>query len=131
MESNGYQSPIKINEAPSEFRRKVQEANDNQMEQHILEEVRKIGIIVHKDELLRALSYDRDQYQQGYSAGRASAFRHGRWVEQPCPNGGHFNCSICNHEVSVPTSELIDPRDYECYLDDFCGHCGAQMDATE
>ena len=54
--------------------------------------------------------------------------RHGRWIEQENPFGHHYNCSECGHEVSVPCSEMIDPRDYVCYLDDYCGKCGARMD---
>ena len=58
----------------------------------------------------------------------AEPVRHGRWIEQESPYGGHFNCSECGHEVTVPHSELIDPRDYVCYLDDYCGKCGTRMD---
>jgi hypothetical protein len=56
--------------------------------------------------------------------------RHGRWIQQESPNGRHYNCSECGHEVCVPCSEMIDPRDYDCYLDKYCGGCGVQMDAT-
>lgn len=58
----------------------------------------------------------------------AEPVRYGRWIQQESPNGRHFNCSECGHEVCVPCSELIDPRDYVCYLDDYCGKCGALMD---
>ena len=61
----------------------------------------------------------------------AEPVRHGRWIEQESPNGGHFNCSECGHECTVPCSEMIDPRDYVCYLDDYCGKCGARMNANE
>ena len=54
--------------------------------------------------------------------------RHGRWIQQENPNGIHFNCSECGHEFTVTCSEMIDPRDYVCYLDDYCGGCGAKMD---
>lgn len=54
--------------------------------------------------------------------------RHGRWIQQKSPNGEIFNCSECGHEFTVPCSEMIDPRDYVCYLDDYCGKCGSRMD---
>lgn len=57
----------------------------------------------------------------------AKPVRHGRWIQQESPNGGSFNCSECGHEFTVPCSEMIDPRDYECYLDKYCGNCGAKM----
>lgn len=53
--------------------------------------------------------------------------RHGRWIQQESPNGRRFNCSECGHEFTVPCSEMIDPRDYMCYLDDYCGKCGTRM----
>lgn len=52
---------------------------------------------------------------------------HGRWIQKESPNGRSFNCSECGHEFTVPCSEMIDPRDYVCYLDDYCGKCGAYM----
>lgn len=36
------------------------------MENAIYEEVRHVGIYVDKKELIKALEYDRDQYQKGY-----------------------------------------------------------------
>ena len=36
------------------------------MEGEILKAVQKIGVYVDKDELLKALQYDRNQYQKGY-----------------------------------------------------------------
>lgn len=61
----------------------------------------------------------------------AEPVRHGRWIEQESPYSRHFNCSECGHEVAVPCSEMIDPRDYECYLDDYCGKCGSRMDGRK
>jgi hypothetical protein len=36
--------------------------------------VQNYGITVDKDELLRALRYDRDQYEKGYADGKRAAF---------------------------------------------------------
>lgn len=130
-EFNTYKSPISLEQSTMELVNQLQKDIDAQTIQHIMNCVHRIKVDIDEDELMRALKYDRDQYIEGFAAGRASALQHGHWVQQPAPDGRHFNCSICNHEVSVPTSEFIDPRDYHCYLDNFCGHCGAQMDATE
>ena len=56
-----------------------------------------------------------------------SEVSNGRWIQQESPNGRRFNCSECGHEFTVHCSEMIDPRDYVCYLDDYCGKCGAYM----
>ena len=51
--------------------------------------------------------------------------RHGRWIRNATSEGYH--CSNCGHHADSPIGEMIDPRDYECYLDKYCGGCGAQM----
>lgn len=40
------------------------------MENEVLSVVQSYGIIVDKDELVKALQYDRDQYQKGYEDGK-------------------------------------------------------------
>ena len=57
---------------------------------------------------------------------KAEPVQHGRWIPQE--SGDRYKCSRCGHEVEVALSELVDPRDYEYYLDDYCGGCGAKMD---
>lgn len=59
-----YESPISIiyNQIESNLNEKI--------EKDIYEVVQKYGIIVDKEELLKALKYDRDQYQKGYVEGR-------------------------------------------------------------
>lgn len=51
--------------------------------------------------------------------------RRGRWIRNATSEGYH--CSNCGHHADSPIGEMIDPRDYECYLDKYCGGCGAQM----
>lgn len=55
----------------------------------------------------------------------AEPVRHGRWIRNATSDGYH--CSNCGHHADGPIGEMIDPRDYECYLDKYCGGCGAQM----
>lgn len=54
-----YKSPIEIFQAGIEY----------QLENDIMNMIQKYGITVDKDELLRALRYDRDQYYKGFSDG--------------------------------------------------------------
>lgn len=51
-----YKSPIEI----------IYSSIEAQMENEIYKEVLKYGINVDKDELIKALKYDRNQYQKGY-----------------------------------------------------------------
>ena len=63
-----YESPISIiSQMVNEQIREVQ----NQEENAIVAEIsKKIGVDVDKDELIRALNYDRHQYEKGYVDGR-------------------------------------------------------------
>lgn len=54
-----YKSPIET----------TYENMQTQLEDAVLKMVRKVGINVNKDELIKALKYDRDQYNQGYFDG--------------------------------------------------------------
>ena len=51
-----YQSPIEV----------IQSQMRSQIEGEIYRAVMNVGVNVDKDELLKALQYDRDQYQKGY-----------------------------------------------------------------
>lgn len=55
-----YKSPIEVFRTGIEY----------QLENEIMSMVQKYGITVDRDELLRALSYDRDQYDKGYADGK-------------------------------------------------------------
>jgi hypothetical protein len=46
---------------------RIQEAYENT----IIEGVHKVGVSVDKDELVKALAYDRGQYEKGFEEGRA------------------------------------------------------------
>ena len=54
-----YESPIKI----------FQQQLETQMENDIFKAVARYGIDVDKEELLKALKYDREQYYKGYDEG--------------------------------------------------------------
>ena len=52
-----------------------------QMEGEIMKAVQRVGIDVDKDELIRALQYDRGQYQKGYMDGFKDALDGKRQAE--------------------------------------------------
>ena len=51
-----YQSPIEV----------IQTQMRNQIEGEIYKAVMNVGVNIDKEELLKALQYDREQYQKGY-----------------------------------------------------------------
>lgn len=55
-----YESPITI------MMKQIQNQIINQAENGIFKAVQDVGIFVDKDELVRALKYDRHQYEKGY-----------------------------------------------------------------
>ena len=59
-----YKSPIDMFSV-TEYLHNIEE----QIESTVYEAVTKVGINVDKEELIRALQYDRDQYEKGYADG--------------------------------------------------------------
>lgn len=62
LEGFNYESPIKAIETKMQF----------EFEGELMRAVKSLGFDVDKDELLRALQYDREQYAKGYAAGVAA-----------------------------------------------------------
>lgn len=59
VDLHGYKSPIEM----------IQSQMQMQVEDYIMKAVMKLGIKVDKKELLKALEYDRNQYDLGYKTG--------------------------------------------------------------
>lgn len=58
-----YESPINV------FQKQIEMQVERQIENHILKAVSEVGVSVDKEELLKALKYDREQYERGYQDG--------------------------------------------------------------
>ena len=67
-----YKSPIEI--IISDMHMKFAES----FEQKIVQAIQDIEIHIDKDELIKALKYDRDQYEKGYADGKTES----KWI--PC-----------------------------------------------
>lgn len=63
----GYQSPIQ----------QIADEMCLKMENNVYTAVQNVGIYVDKDELIKALQYDRGQYSKGYSNGYAQGYEDG------------------------------------------------------
>ena len=76
----------------------------------IMKAVQKCEIVVDKDELIKALRYDRQQYEKGYH----DAMQH-NYAAVIIDCEGYERCSGCNeHETGLQYFK-------------FCPHCGRQL----
>ena len=106
-----YESPIKLYEA-------MEMAKENEIHKAIY----KVGVTVDKDELIKALAYDRERYEKGfndgYAIGRENGAVRAHWVWVKIEDGDSYfelaECSNCREQSA---------REYP-----YCRHCGAQMD---
>ena len=82
------------------------------VEDGIFKAVQNVNIVVDRDELLKALQYDRNSYLKGFEDG--SRVVHGKWISK----GEEVYCSECNF------------RFYPVMFK-FCPNCGAKMEVKE
>jgi len=113
---DGYKPPINITE---EFTNPIIQEHDNQIMSQI-----KMVVDVDKQELIKALNYDRHQYECGYRAAVKKFVRHGHWKKSEFPSE-KYCCSVCgagcwyyDYEGDVARSR-------------YCPQCGARMDESE
>lgn len=104
-----YKSPIEV--VLGNLRTKI----DNE----IAKTIRDVGVFVDKEELIKALAYDRQQYEKGYEDGKAEKV-YGEWIKDDYGYFYRFHCSECGHEHDSPE-----------YITPYCPHCGAKMDEEE
>lgn len=95
-----YESPIEIFRAVDDIIKQVNEGTDKM----VCEAVIKCGVNVNKDELIKALQYDREQYAKGYNDGikefaeRLSDLTAYYWLDNI--NKGHIDDLVKEMEVS-------------------------------
>ena len=77
----GYESPIKLDYTP--FWEQIVDAQENAIYKAVL----KVNISVDREEMTKALKYDRQQYEKGYADGRADRDRE------------IVRCKDCKHSV--------------------------------
>lgn len=110
----GYKSPVDI--YYRDILEQVKEATDN----YIMAEI-KMYVDVDKDELIKAMKYDRNQYATGYRNGYADAQKHGKWKPRDLTYGrSMFYCTNCEEATEVPTGNGVP-------LYRYCPNCGARM----
>ena len=83
-----------------------------------------MGLDVDREELLKALKYDRGQYEKGYADGFLDSRKHGEWttIEDDWNEETIYKCSVCKEEFV--TIDGTPPEN----LWNYCPCCGAKMD---
>ena len=89
------------------------------LEGELLKVTQQMGLDVDRDELLKALQYDRGQYEKGYQDGCRDSRKQGRWERHYYDSGEQIGdewycseCSMCNDRRRTW----------------YCPNCGAKMD---
>lgn len=95
-----YDSPVELFDVV-DYAKKVNEEIDN----YIYEYIVKLGINVNKEELIKALQYDREQYEKGYKDGLKATDWHPitrweKWAKSVDPENYKelicYRCGSCN-----------------------------------
>lgn len=108
-----YSSPVELIYKDAQYR----------FEEDIFKAIQKVDIRVNRDELLKALAYDRHQYEKGYADALAERPK-GKWlITDAYPHNVY--CSEC-HKMFAQTHWAVWedgslPRN-------FCPNCGAEME---
>ncbi len=89
-----YESPINIMEIQDSFVSEIKEKT----EEMVFTEIKRIGIDINKEELVKALSYDRNQYEKGHSDGYIDAINEFVNLANQC-SGYTENC--IEHDLSL------------------------------
>ena len=112
-----YEPPIQL--LVRDIATKIQE----QQEDKVMEVVHSYNINVDKEELIKALQYDRDQYIKGYTDAVKQMERQGEWIrrENKSPTQTEAYCSMCGRDVVY---QVIDNK---WAFENYCPHCGAEM----
>ena len=84
-----------------------------QQEELIMRGCLDVGVYVDKEELIKALAYDRGQYEKGFRDGRPPK---GEWITDPFGDAPCL-CSICGYKESMKAYHFFK----------YCPNCGARM----
>ena len=121
-----YRSPIEVYTHEPMFK---------EMEDGIMRATVSCGVQIDKDELIRALAYDREQYRAGYEAAERKYKRPvGEWIDRMAEHKEREDvinvreCSICHacYVRRYPSS-----LGFEEEIPNYCPNCGADMRGVE
>lgn len=116
----GYKSPIEV----------IMSDMIMKEEDQVMQAVWNVGVNVDKEELVKALAYDRDQYAAGYMYAKEKFDRpNGEWIEQDYSDQMAWaTCSICRKKEEQTYNESPDATEETMVIcKPFCPNCGADM----
>ena len=140
-----YVSPIKIGydaEPEEGWTDKIGKYIAGEVDNLVLQSCVKVGCHVDKDELEKALRYDRDQYVKGYEDGKRDAAaaiedlqaqlpKRGEWIEENRrPRSSQFVCSECHRTAYDPQPTRDKAWRKRCRYA-YCPNCGAKMEVQD
>ena len=64
-----YEAPIELVTMQSDMMMNIQRKLAEEQDSYIMQSIEKVGVNVNKEELIKALAYDREQYVKGYADG--------------------------------------------------------------
>lgn len=105
-----WDSPINITEIQDSFVSEIK----NRTEEMVFTEIKRIGIDVDKEELIKALTYDRNQYEKGYADGYAEAIR-------------EFSGKLIDLANEFPTVENDDGEIRPMTIEEMCNQVARQL----
>lgn len=111
-----YKSPIEL------FITDIQHQVTEKCEEACYEAVLHYIPNVDRAELLKALEYDRGQYEKGYADGKRDAVVHARWDRR----NEDYCCTNCG---ATAIHHDLDGETVAWYMTRCCPDCGARMDA--
>jgi len=94
-----YESPVNLIFRDVE---QIIRKQEQQREQIILDTIKNCGVVVDKEELIKALQYDRNQYAEGYEDGKNDVLEKIRAeIENHCGLVKENHCRFCSYCSSV------------------------------
>lgn len=113
-----YLSPIEIHDVTSERIDNYAQYIAGEVDRLVMREVHKVSCKVDAEELVKALRYDREQYQKGYEDGKRDAMpKRGEWYTELFDGDKKYQCSNCLTHWDVETR--------------YCPFCGAKMEVQD
>lgn len=110
-----YESPISVFETVDSMATSIRKEKEN----YIYERVCKVGVDVNKEELMKALQYDRNQYEKGYTDGKClqeeELLKFAEFIAHYCTHGEICimgSRSSCEKEKSLARLWVNMYRDY-------------------
>ena len=109
-----YESPIEMFSV-TDYVDKISKQIDEQTGDIVWSAVTKVGVNVNKEELIRALKYDRGQYEEGYIDGKRDAIVWHPYPEEKPRTSGRYLC-VCQNEIltfgkfRIDSWEVLDER---------------------